>query len=87
MELYSSEFNKRKNRFDQVLTRIRNKNSNFFLNADTASSVADLSDIKSYFSIEIAGDAVSLNFRKNVLLPERIQTEIQHNFNSIWEIQ
>lgn len=86
MNLFNADYNKKKNAFEQGITRIRNKNNNFFLNASSKNTIYDLSDIKSYYNIYEIGNTQELSFRDNSGLPDRIKQDVQDLFNSIWGI-
>ena len=87
MTLFDSEYNKKRNHFEQGVTMIRNKNNNFFLNAKKESSIYDLTDIASYYNIyEVAG-GLELVFRPNTNLPANIKQAVTDLFNSVFEPQ
>lgn len=84
MNLFSAEYNKRINTFEQGVSRIRNKNNNFFENTRNKSSIYDLTDIKSYFSIEFVGEVPSIRFKNSDALPPTIKNDLVQLFNSVW---
>lgn len=84
MSLFNSEYNKKRNQFEQGVTMIRNRNNNFFLNAKKESSIYDLTDIASYFNVyEVAGNP-ELVFRANSGLPDTIKQAVTDLFNSVF---
>jgi hypothetical protein len=84
MNLFSSEYNKRINIFEQGVNRIRNKNNNFFENTRNKNSIYDLSDIKSYFSVDFAGDIPAIRFKNSDALPSTIKNDLVELFNKVW---
>ncbi len=84
MNLFSSEYNKRINLFEQGVSRIRNKNNNFFENTRNKSSIYDLKDIKSYFSLDFGGETPLIQFRQTNALPQAIQDDLVALFQRVW---
>ncbi len=85
MNLFNSEYNKKRNQFEQGVTMIRNRNNNFFLNAKKESSIYDLTDIASYYSIYEGAGSTELVFRANSGLPESIMKDVTALFNRVFE--
>jgi hypothetical protein len=84
MNPFSAEYNKKNNMFEQGISRIRNKNNNFFENTRLIKSIYNLADIKSYFVVTPTPAGPVLQFRKNNPLPAAIEKDITTLFNSIW---
>lgn len=86
MFLYDSEYNKRKNQFEEGIRLIRKRNNRFFLNTRQGNSMYDPADIHSYFTIYEYSGQPELSFRANGGLPEPIMQDIQALFQTIWGV-
>ncbi len=86
MNLFSSEYNKRINMFEQGVNRIRNKNNNFFENTKNKNSIYDLSDIKSYFTVDFNGETPAIRFKTSNALPQSIKDDLVALFNIVWAV-
>ncbi|HYD22908.1 MAG TPA: hypothetical protein VEB40_15600 [Flavipsychrobacter sp.] len=84
MVLFNSEYNKKKNAFEEGIVSIRRRNNFFFLNTRSGKSIYDLSDIRSYFTLYETMGQPQLSFRINSGLPDQIKDDIQALFDSIW---
>lgn len=85
MNLFNSEYNKKRNAFEEGIVSISRKNKFFFLNVIAGKSIYDLQDIKSYYTVYETGGQPELNFRSNSGLPEAIKNDIQSLFDKVWQ--
>jgi hypothetical protein len=84
MNPFSPEYNKKNNEFMQGISRIRNKNNNFFENTRHVKSIHNLADINTYFTIVPGMEQSGISFRKTNPLPAAIEAEIQSLFDRVW---
>ncbi len=84
LRIYTSAYNKELEMFEEGIKLIQNKNRFVLYNVTGNRTDDDMTDIRSFYMIEVGTDATIIHFKPDTNLPEDIQKEILELFHSVW---